>query len=341
MSNLFYESLTLTEDEAYSDIFTELSVKTNNWENNEGEVRYSDKSTADIAASILGDRYSNVKIEPLDYEDGKDLSYHITYSDGIEEKFDPNGLNWFENKNPIGTPLGGGTGMGEDYEPGDDEIECPLCGGLASYVEAQGFYEFYKCLDCGEYIAKDTKGRVIKADDAFNENGDVLTEDKEDDSFEAAQEYYASLEKPEQTNKLNELNKHFKELGFDIVDFQQTIPSKEHNMYFSITKLDGGEDVAKYEKAIVSELEKLGFKNIDISQAINYKGKAYIHGGAYLDGMTLEEDTSDKQEDELTEDTVKQKGKWVNKGKEGTHGKFNTKKAADAQRRAIWVNLNK
>ena len=43
----------------------------------------------------------------------------------------------------------------------------------------------------------------------------------------------------------------------------------------------------------------------------------------------------------LTEDTVKQGNKWVNKGDEGTHGKFNTKKEADAQRRAIWVNWNK
>ena len=35
------------------------------------------------------------------------------------------------------------------------------------------------------------------------------------------------------------------------------------------------------------------------------------------------------------------KGKWVNKGKEGTHGEFTTKKKADAQRRAIWVNWDK
>ena len=40
----------------------------------------------------------------------------------------------------------------------------------------------------------------------------------------------------------------------------------------------------------------------------------------------------------LEEDTVKQNGKWVNKGKEGTHGKFNTKKAADAQRKAMFAN---
>ena len=40
----------------------------------------------------------------------------------------------------------------------------------------------------------------------------------------------------------------------------------------------------------------------------------------------------------LSEDTVKTKsGKWVNKGKEGTHGTFKTKKEADAQRKAMFA----
>lgn len=43
-------------------------------------------------------------------------------------------------------------------------------------------------------------------------------------------------------------------------------------------------------------------------------------------------------EESLTEDTVKQGSKWVNKGKEGTHGEFKTKKEADAQRRAMYAN---
>lgn len=44
-------------------------------------------------------------------------------------------------------------------------------------------------------------------------------------------------------------------------------------------------------------------------------------------------------EKKVTEDTIKTKsGKWVNKGKEGTHGEFKTKKAADAQRKAIFAS---
>lgn len=41
----------------------------------------------------------------------------------------------------------------------------------------------------------------------------------------------------------------------------------------------------------------------------------------------------------LHEDTIKNsKGKWVNKGEEGTHGEFDTKKEADAQRKAMYAN---
>lgn len=43
------------------------------------------------------------------------------------------------------------------------------------------------------------------------------------------------------------------------------------------------------------------------------------------------------QENKLKEDTIKQGGRWVNKGKEGTHGTFRTKKEADAQRKAMFA----
>ena len=43
------------------------------------------------------------------------------------------------------------------------------------------------------------------------------------------------------------------------------------------------------------------------------------------------------KENKLEEDTIKQDGKWVNKGKEGTHGTFRTKKEADAQRKAMFA----
>lgn len=44
-----------------------------------------------------------------------------------------------------------------------------------------------------------------------------------------------------------------------------------------------------------------------------------------------------KFDNDLVEGTVKQGNSWVNKGKDGTHGKFKTKKAADAQRKAMFA----
>lgn len=64
-----------------------------------------------------------------------------------------------------------------------------------------------------------------------------------------------------------------------------------------------------------------------------------------ISDITLDEcDTTSDTEDyvdfeALDEDTVKtSKGKWVNKGEEGTHGTFDTKKEADAQRKAMFAS---
>lgn len=55
-----------------------------------------------------------------------------------------------------------------------------------------------------------------------------------------------------------------------------------------------------------------------------------------------EEDEYEDEEESLKEDTVKQGNKWVNKGNTGkTHGEFKTKKQADAQRKAMFVNKKK
>lgn len=54
-----------------------------------------------------------------------------------------------------------------------------------------------------------------------------------------------------------------------------------------------------------------------------------------IDNLYYDVDESAKP---LSEDTEKQNGKWVNKGKEGTHGTFKTKKEADAQRKAMFAN---
>lgn len=62
--------------------------------------------------------------------------------------------------------------------------------------------------------------------------------------------------------------------------------------------------------------------------------------GFYLDADNrVQPKITEPKEECLIEDTAKQaNGKWVNKGEEGTHGEFDTKKEADAQRKAMFAN---
>lgn len=49
--------------------------------------------------------------------------------------------------------------------------------------------------------------------------------------------------------------------------------------------------------------------------------------------------SSDVNFRKINEDTVKKaNGKWTNRGKDGEHGEFSTKSAADAQRKAMFAN---
>ena len=129
---------------------------------------------------------------------------------------------------------------------------------------------------------------------------------------------------------------------------------KEGKGSFPISQDDFTDAVKKYTTA----KEKHGESSIDYTLGNNL----YVTLGTY--GLTLSKITGRKEytkhvvdwknktyeqickelssqdwklEESLQEDTIKTKsGKWVNKGKEGTHGEFKTKKAADAQRKAMF-----
>ena len=60
--------------------------------------------------------------------------------------------------------------------------------------------------------------------------------------------------------------------------------------------------------------------------------------GLSLYETTIIKNPNQKDNIDLDEDTVKQGNSWTNKGKEGTHGKFKTKKEADNQRKAMFAN---
>lgn len=102
------------------------------------------------------------------------------------------------------------------------------------------------------------------------------------------------------------------------------------------------------ENLISSERRELGYYDLEM---IGRKGLVTYIEGTYpnlsdyarnvLD-FDLEEDDpmltlSSEWDEELDEDVVKQGNKWVNKGKEGTHGTFKTKKDALKQTRAMYA----
>ena len=62
-----------------------------------------------------------------------------------EFKFDP-------NYNPAGTPLGNGTGLGEDFDDDEDypTYDCTNCGAQCDWVETEMGYEVFRCPECGK-----------------------------------------------------------------------------------------------------------------------------------------------------------------------------------------------
>lgn len=92
-------------------------------------------------------------------------------------------------------------------------------------------------------------------------------------------------------------------------------------------------------QAVIDKLVKFGYDEYEIMDEMdNFIDCFNPHGSS----LSEDERLHIYLEESLKDDTIKTKdGKWTNKGEEGTHGKFKTKKEADAQRRAIWVNWNK
>lgn len=84
---------------------------------------------------------------------------------------------------------------------------------------------------------------------------------------------------------------------------------------------------------------RLASKMVKLAKEFGYDD-SWVEGNTlYLKWSRPEKEYHKSPYDEcLTEDTIKQNGKWVNKGKEGTHGTFKTKKEADAQRKAMFAN---
>lgn len=104
--------------------------------------------------------------------------------------------------------------------------------------------------------------------------------------------------------------------------------------------------ITNKDKETSEEMLGSDFYNYEVLEFLSESGKVsmdeiamILYNGGYFDHIPTEEELQQYLKTrELNEDTVKQGSSWVNKGKEGTHGKFKTKKAADKQRKAMFAN---
>lgn len=155
------------------------------------------------------------------------------------------------------------------------------------------------------------------------------------------------IRSPKDLNKfvgtiIDKMSTELKDLGFNFhpnkEDLDESKPMNEAREYY----------ILPVENLIGSERRELGYYDLEM---IGRKGLITYIEGTYPDlsdytrnvlDFDLEEDDpmltlSSEWDEELDEDVIKQGNKWVNKGKEGTHGTFKTKKDALKQTRAMYA----
>lgn len=95
----------------------------------------------------------------------------------------------------------------------------------------------------------------------------------------------------------------------------------------------------EFKRELTDDLIKKAFTPEQAEWLVNKRptdAEWLAYGNAGTDDFEYFISYTDKH---LNEDTVKtSKGKWVNKSEEGTHGTFDTKKEADAQRKAMFAS---
>lgn len=142
----------------------------------------------------------------------------------------------------------------------------------------------------------DTLGiKLDESEDLVDDIDESLTEanDIGDDSqFLSYQQRMSNKVTDEQSSKLEEMKFTFYNLGYrhdkDCVSQLLVTPNSIYNISFSLTK-EGETDASQVQEEVVSTLTAFGAENINIHQAIPYKGNALCSGSCYIPGMTLGE----------------------------------------------------
>jgi len=174
-------------------------------------------------------------------------------------------------------------------------------------------------------------GLVSAAKSALNKYCDKLKDASAEEIYDKALEHASRSEYPFVKDNLTAkkdiaidyINKRKEAMSTDDLDEDFVIDDKPGTKYRNKNGI-----ILKMEEP--TEDGEIQFAIIDNGEIIDHRKMSDLKSFARMvDANGYEK---------LTEDTIKQGDKWVNKGKEGTHGKFKTKKAADDQRKAMFAN---
>lgn len=185
---------------------------------------------------------------------------------------------------------------------------------LATYVERTDFRD----KDEIQELAKEHNVKIV---DFGEDNKSLKAEGKFDDIITFYKELNLIPNSSEEENE--EVKTETEE--------EETLSESSDNEPLTESYLDNLKNSEYWQHQVDYQIEKFGRVGGGLIQDLD-------EAGFYLDKDNKVTSKAGIKENCLTEDTIKQGNKWVNKGKDGTHGEFKTKKAAEAQRKAMFAN---
>lgn len=185
---------------------------------------------------------------------------------------------------------------------------------LATYVERTDFRD----KDEIQELAKEHNVKIV---DFGEDNKSLKAEGKFDDIITFYKELNLIPNSSEEENE--EVKTETEE--------EETLSESSDNEPLTEGYLDNLKNPEYWQHQVDYQIEKFGRVGGGLIQDLD-------ENGFYLNVDNKVTSKVGIKEDCLTEDTIKQGNKWVNKGKNGTHGEFKTKKAAEAQRKAMFAN---
>ena len=224
----------------------------------------------------------------------------------------------------------------------DDEISDLLSDYLS---DTYGF-----CHKGFKWKGKENAGDTFICYDIEWDTSESLKEDAEGDAEDIDVEAEVEVEEPKEDAKEPKLETFEEKIDFLVKDEDEAIAG-----YDKIIAMlgDGDANANAIEQLTHIKEEEIAHKDFlevlkkDPSAIYNHEDeeepiendddKIEVSNDEFIDDIALD-DIDDAFGEGLDEDTIKKGNKWVNKGADGEHGEFKTKKEADAQRKAMFAN---